>query len=157
MSRRGLYEDWLTEDGLIRLESYARDGLTDEQIAKEIGVTTATLYNWKKAHKPIVEALKRGKAPVDAGVEKSLLQRAMGYDVVERTSALQRDPETGEMAMVVVKEVTKHIPPDTTAQIFWLKNRKPAQWRDKPVDTTPEANTVRVVFDPLPEVSADGG
>lgn len=55
MSRRGLYEDWLTEDGLIRLESYARDGLTDEQIAKEIGVTTATLYNWKKAHKPIFD------------------------------------------------------------------------------------------------------
>ena len=117
----GKYQKWLEPDGLLRLEGWARNGLTDEQIAKNIGISTATLYNWKRDHLEILEALKRGKEVVDILVENALLKRALGYKYDEVTK------ENG----VITKVVTKQVAPDTTAQIFWLKNRKPDDWRDK--------------------------
>lgn len=115
------YEYWLTPEGLIKLEGWARDGLTDEQIAKNIGINRDTLYRWKKAHSDISDALKRGKEVIDRQVENALLKRALGYTYDEVTF------EDG----VEVKRVRKQVAPDTTAQIFWLKNRKPEEWRDK--------------------------
>lgn len=115
------YEYWLTPEGLIKLEGWARDGLTDEQIAKNIGINRDTLYRWKKAHSDISDALKRGKEVIDRQVENALLTRALGYTYDEVTF------EGG----VEVKRVRKQVVPDTTAQIFWLKNRKPEEWRDK--------------------------
>ena len=115
------YEYWLTPEGLIKLEGWARDGLTDDQIAKNIGINRDTLYRWKKAHSDISDALKRGKEVIDRQVENALLKRALGYTYDEVTF------EDG----VEVKRVRKQVAPDTTAQIFWLKNRKPEEWRDK--------------------------
>ncbi|MBC8612060.1 helix-turn-helix domain-containing protein [Massilimaliae timonensis] len=97
---KGKYEYWLTEEGLTLLEGWARDGLTDEQIAHNAGITAATLYEWKKKYPEISEALKKGKEVVDFEVENALLQTALSGNVA--------------------------------AQIFWLKNRKPDKWRDKP-------------------------
>lgn len=99
---KGKYAEWLTEDGLLLLKGWARDGLTDEQIAHNCGITPATLYNWKNKHVEIFDALKKGKEVVDYEVENALLAKALSGDV--------------------------------TAQIYWLKNRKPKQWRDKPTD-----------------------
>ena len=115
------YEYWLTPEGLIKLEGWARDGLTDEQIAKNIGINRDTLYRWKKAHSDISDALKRGKEVIDRQVENALLKRDLGYTYDEIT--FEGDDE--------VKRVRKQVVPDTTAQIFWLKNRKPEEWRDK--------------------------
>ena len=115
------YEYWLTPEGLIKLEGWARDGLTDDQIAKNIGINRDTLYRWKKAHSDISDALKRGKEVIDRQVENALLKRALGYTYDEIT--FEGDDE--------VKRVRKQVVPDTTAQIFWLKNRKPEEWRDK--------------------------
>lgn len=115
------YEYWLTPEGLIKLEGWARDGLTDEQIAKNVGINRDTLYRWKKAHSDISDALKRGKEVIDRQVENALLSRALGYTYDEVTF------EGG----VETKRVRKQVVPDTTAQIFWLKNRKPEDWRDK--------------------------
>lgn len=117
---RTTYKEWLTHEGLTKIEGWARDGLIDEQIAHNIGCSVKTLYNWKKAHLPILQALKRGKEVVDREVENSLHKRALGYYVEEVTY------EYGEE----VKRVKKHIAPDTTAIIFWLKNRK-VEWSDK--------------------------
>lgn len=144
---KGKYHDWLTEDGLMMLESYARDGLSDEQIAQKVGVATSTLYVWMDRFPAITEAIKKGKAPVDMEVENALLKRALGYDYEEVTHDLRKNPETGEQELMVVKVVKKHMPPDTLAQIFWLKNRKPAQWRDKPAEQDAKDNVIRVVFD----------
>lgn len=121
---KGKYEYWLTPDGLLRLEAYARDGLTDEQIAKNLTINPATLYDWKKKYPEISEALKKGKGVVDIQVENALLKRALGYSYTEVKV------ENGEEGTKVTKTV-KEVIPDTTAQIFWLKNRKPEQWRDK--------------------------
>lgn len=230
---KGKYQEWLEPDGLLKLEAWARDGLTDEDLAKKLGIVSSTLYEWKKKYSEISEALKRGKEVTDIEVENALLKRALGYTYTEITK--ERIVDTGqkqrhggeseltekewELAiryfggeccycgevmekptkdhikplkaggtlarnniipccgtcnsskkdkemllwyqvqpffdeyrlqkiydylcfaesmemrvnaeLVVTKEVTKEVLPDTTAQIFWLKNRKPEQWRDK--------------------------
>lgn len=75
------YEYWLTEDGLVLLEGWARDGLTDETIADKCGISTSTLYDWKKKHLEISEALKKGKEIVDFEVENALLNEALNGNV----------------------------------------------------------------------------
>ena len=96
---KGKYEKWLEPENLILIEGWSRDGLTDEQIAKNIGINIATLYDWKKKYPEISESLKKGKEVVDYQVENALLSSALDGN--------------------------------TTAQIFWLKNRRPDKWRDK--------------------------
>lgn len=103
---KGKYEKWLKAENLLLLEGWARDGLTDEQIAKNIGITVSTYYEWKKKYPEISESLKKGKEVVDYQVENALLSSALDGN--------------------------------TTAQIFWLKNRRPDKWRDKQKD---EADT----------------
>jgi transcriptional regulator with XRE-family HTH domain len=78
------YKKWLTDEGKTQLRGWARDGLTDEQIAAKMGIATSTLYNYKKNHVEIVEALKKGKEVVDQKVEDSLLARAMGTKVTDQ-------------------------------------------------------------------------
>ena len=90
----------------------AQAGLTDEQIAEEIGIDPATLYRWKKSKTAFREALKDGKVTPDDEVEAALLRRAKGFKYVEQ----------GKERVAL---------PDTTACIFWLKNRRPGEWRDK--------------------------
>ena len=128
---KGKYEKWLEPDGLLLLGAWARDGLTDEQIAKNMGICRDTLIQWKKRFPDISDALKKGKDVVDVEVENSLLKRAKGCTVVEETQELMINPDTGKRELVTTKKVIKEIPPDTTAQIFWLKNRRPDLWRDK--------------------------
>lgn len=128
---KGKYQDWLTSEGLLKLEAWARNGLTDEQIAHNMGITVRALYQWKNKHVQIFHALKKGKEVIDIQVENALLKRALGYEYTERTKERLFDPETKEHVLVTTKEVTKEVQGDTTAQIFWLKNRKPNEWRDK--------------------------
>lgn len=124
----GKYQEWLEPDGLLRLEAWARDGLTEEQIAKNMGVAASTLREWKKKYSAISAALKRGKEVVDIEVENTLLKRALGYDYTEERVESGKD---GAKKFIKTVQVTKHVSPDTTALIFWLKNRKPKSWRDK--------------------------
>ena len=119
------YTEWITEEGLMKIEGLARDGLTDEQIAENIGIRRETLYDWKKKYPNISNALKKGKEVIDRQVENALLKRALGYKYIETTKELT------DLGLTVTKQVTKQVAPDTTAQIFWLKNRKPQEWRDK--------------------------
>ncbi len=122
---KGKYHQWLEPDGLIRIEGWARDGLNDEQIAHNMGITAKTLYEYKKRYSEISKALKKGKEVVDIEVENALLKRALGYQVKETRKEQDSDGKSK------VVEITKHIAPDTTAAIFWLKNRKPEMWRDR--------------------------
>ncbi|MEK5070520.1 helix-turn-helix domain-containing protein [Sporosarcina sp. FSL K6-1508] len=128
---RGKFVEWLNPEGLIKIEGWARDGLTDEQIATNIGISRSTLNEWKKKYSDISDALKRGKEVVDRQVENALLKRALGYQYNEVTQEKTWSDELGIYEMSVTKIVTKEVNPDTTAQIFWLKNRKPKDWRDK--------------------------
>lgn len=109
------------KDIVIRLAKY---GLTDKQMAEIIGVTEQTVNNWKKANPSFFESLKSEKEIADAKVERSLFERATGYSHAE-------DKIFNDNGQPLVVPTIKHYPPDTTAAIFWLKNRKPAEWRDR--------------------------
>lgn len=119
------------KDKLILVEAWARNGLTDEQISKKLGISKDTFYKYKKDYSDFSDSLKRGKEVIDVEVENALLKRALGYKYDEVTKELIEDKETGTSELKVTKVVTKEVIPDTTAQIFWLKNRKPEEWRDK--------------------------
>lgn len=118
------------------LEGWARDGLNDEQIAANMGIHVATYYKWKNEYSELSDAIKKGKAPVDIEVENKLLESAMGYTytVKEPIKIKTRKQLSGkgtieeEHIEYVDKEI--HVPPNVTAQIFWLTNRKPKQWRN---------------------------
>ncbi|NEZ46510.1 helix-turn-helix domain-containing protein [Clostridium niameyense] len=119
------------KDKLILVEGWARNGLTDEQIAKNLGISKTTFYKYIKEHNELSECLKKGKEVIDFEVENALLKRALGYKYKEVTKELFKNPKTNKEELKVTKEVIKEVAPDTTAQIFWLKNRKPQEWRDK--------------------------
>ncbi len=138
----GKYQYWLTQDGLTLLAAWARDGLTDEQIANNAGITPSTLYVWKAKFPEISEALKKGKEIVDVEVENALLKRAKGYSYVEKRAEM----ENGRITKIVT--VMKEVPPDVGAAAMWLKNRKPGIWRDRPeipAGKPPENNLLRAI------------
>lgn len=137
----GKYEYWLTTEGLTKLEGWARDGLTDEQIAQNMGIRRETLYAWKKKHPNISNTLKKGKEVIDRQVENALLKRALGYKYTE----VKTKEEKGTVTEVTT--TIKEVVPDVTAQIFWLKNRKPDQWKDKREEEAPEGGGVVIVND----------
>lgn len=105
-------------------EKLCKLGATDADIAEFFGLNVATIYRWKHDYPEFCEALKRGKEIADNLVEQRLFQRATGYSHDDvHVSNYQ-----GEIKLT---PLVKHYPPDTVACIFWLKNRKPEQWRDK--------------------------
>lgn len=126
---KGKYEYWLTDEGLLRIAGWARDGLIDSQIAKNMGVAYSTLREWVKKFPALSAVLKESKEVVDREVENALLKRALGYSYTE-TKTKKEDGVITEVTTTV-----KEVVPDVTAQIFWLKNRKPETWRDKVVYT----------------------
>lgn len=127
--RKPQADDWLTDKGLTLLQGWARQGLSNEQISNNIGIHESTFYRWQSMYSDIREAIKNGKEVVDFEVENALLKRALGYEK-EKTRTYLKDDGTGQKTKHV--EVTKeHVPPDPTAMIFWLKNRKPNEWNDK--------------------------
>jgi hypothetical protein len=101
-----------------------RDGLTEKDGAKQLGISYTLWKEWKNAYPSFATAIKQGKAPVDAAVENALLKRALGYSYTEITV------ERAGGATIQRKRVRKDVPGDVTAQIFWLKNRRPDRWRD---------------------------
>lgn len=112
---KGRYQKWLEPENLILLEGWARDGLTDEQIAKNMGISSKTLYEWKNKYSEICKSLKKGKEVADYQVENALF-----------TSALEGN---------------------TTAQIFWLKNRRPDKWRDKQKEEVDTDSKITIVLE----------
>lgn len=115
------YDYWITQEGLTEVEGMARDGLTDKQMAHNIGIAESTLNEWKNRFPEFKESLKRGKEVVDREVENALLKTALGFYYTE-------EQVTNSGGVVTTKKYAK---PNTTAQIFWLKNRKQLEWRDK--------------------------
>lgn len=108
------------------VESLAREGLTNTEIAEDLGIDRATLHNWQNAHKEFFDSIKRGKETPDDNVEKSLYRRALGYEYTETKITKNED------GVVVKTETTvKQVAPDVGAQCMWLKNRRPQDWRDK--------------------------
>lgn len=104
-------------------------GATDDEMADFFGVHRVTLYRWKLEYPEFCNAIKSAKEIADERVERSLYQKATGYDVTEEEAVKVKREQYKEEVEVV--EVRKHVPADTTAAIFWLKNRRKDEWRDK--------------------------
>lgn len=131
MARPSKYETHVAPR-LEEIKDWVRNGATDSEIAKKLGISESTYFEYKKEFSEFSESLKESKDYVDAQVESALLKRALGYSYNEVT----KEFTNGEVK--VTKIVTKQVVPDTTAQIFWLKNRRSNKWRDKPVEDTNE-------------------
>lgn len=133
-------------------EKLAKLGATDREVAEFLEVNEATVYRWKHEHPEFCEALKVGKETADSRVEQSLYRRALGYSHDAVKIAVNAQGEVTQVPFV------EHHAPDTTAAIFWLKNRKPQEWRDVkatelsgPNGTAiPVQRIERVIVDPNP-------
>lgn len=136
------------EPKLTLIEGWARDGLTDEQIAKNLGISKTSLYKYKEEHIELFELLKKGKEIIDYEVENALLKKALGFKETVKKAIKVKNVEYSngrrlkETEDIVIVDEEIFVQPDTTAQIFWLKNRKPDKWRDKQV--VESNNTIEV-------------
>lgn len=126
---KGKWEKWIEPDHLLILGAWARDGLTDEDIAHNIGISRSTLKEWKKKIPAISATLNTNKAIADIRVENALFKKAIGCTVKEKVISKIKNPDG--TVTETERTVERELPPDTTAGIFWLKNRKPKDWRDK--------------------------
>jgi hypothetical protein len=108
----------------------AKLGATEKQISDELGINIATITNWKKEHPDFFATLKTAKQEADEKVEKSLYKLATGYKYKTQKPMVVSDGN-GLGSHVEIVEYEETVQPNTTACIFWLKNRKPAEWRDK--------------------------
>lgn len=126
------YEKWLTKESLILIQGWARDGLSEEQIAHNMGISRNTLFFWRQKFPEVAEALAKGREIIDYEVENALVKRALGYKVKERTWEKVWNPELEKYININTKTVEKEIAPDIGAICFYLKNRKPDKWKDHP-------------------------
>ena len=130
--KENLYEKYEINKKAEQIKAWCRNGATDIIIAKKLHIGKTTLHRLKTLFPEFKELLKTGKEDADNLVENALFKRAVGYEYEETTQEI-RIGKDGEAQPAVIKKTKKFIPPDTTAQIFWMKNRRPEQWRDKQV------------------------
>ena len=152
-----LIHKWLEPQNLTRIQGWARDGLVQEDIARQIGIKYGTMRQWLAKYPEIRTAVEIGRDSADRNVENALYKKAMGYEVeeTETTIAVMPDGEKRQQ----VKKIKRHIPPSDTAMIFWLKNRKPAEWRDRREFEIADIKKMVVVVDDisqLPDGFIDG-
>lgn len=133
------FEQWRSDQKLTLLTNWARKGLTDADIAKNIGISRSTLSEWKRSYPDISDALNTGAREADAIVENALYLKTQGHTItLKRPFKVKEkifDKATGklleEKEHIEMADYEEYVPADTTAQIFWLKNRLPEVWRDK--------------------------
>lgn len=160
MARPGKWDYWLTDEGLTLVTGWAMDGLTDIQIAKQMGIADSTFREWKKRFPTFSAALKKAKAVVDRKVEQSLYDRChVQYLPYQKAVKMKKAVYDDEGKFRGMEDVIEYIDdlmvvqPDTTAIIFWLKNRKPAEWRDKPAEPVDDTETGIIVMPPVGDVN----
>jgi hypothetical protein len=125
--RKSKYETHV-KPKLHLITQWCKNGSTDEQIYKKLRISKDSFYDYKKKHPEFTDALKIGKDDADDLVESALFKRALGYEYEETEESETYNPETGQT--VKTRKIIKHLVADTTAQIFWLKNRRPDRWRN---------------------------
>jgi hypothetical protein len=136
---------------VAQAEKLCRLGATDLELADFFEVDVRTIYRWKAEHDEFCQALKAGKDVADERVERSLYAKAIGYQF-DAVKIMQYE---GVPMTVPYRE---HVPPDTTACIFWLKNRRAEQWRDKVESLVSVKREVSAVSDDeLADIATGGG
>lgn len=146
-------DDWIGDDKLLTLKGWARDGLTDIEIANNMGISVRTFYNWVKKEVRIMQAIKKGREPLIVEVEDAFIKECFGYWVTE-TKTIEKDDGSIE-----TQKTEKYMRPVTASQIFFLKNKKPERWKEKQeikseVDVSASESKVTIF---LPENNRDNG
>lgn len=140
---------WLTDDGLILIEAWARDGYLLNEIADRMGIERYTLSKWRKRYPEIAQALNTGKELVDYKVENALLKAALGYTTKEIKVTLGKKMVNGEVFEVLKETTTREVAPNVTACMAWLNNRKHDQWkrnRDKVLELDEEDSNINITI-----------
>jgi hypothetical protein len=107
----------------------ALEGLIDTEIARKLGVSETTFYEFQKNHPEFTEAIRLGKIPKNQEVEQAALKSALGFTYEEVTTEFEKGLD-GKPVPVKTRKTTKYIPPNPTGYRFWLMNRMPEDWRD---------------------------
>lgn len=128
---KGKYQQWLTEEGLLKIESWARHGLTDAELAKNMGISRSTLNEWRNKFSDISDAIKSGREITDILVENALFKRALGYQEEVPEITVETTEKDGTKT-THTRRVKKVYPPDTGAAIFLLKNRYKEHYQERP-------------------------
>jgi len=144
---RTTFHDWEEPEKLVLIQGWARDGLTQEQIAENIGIMPQTLSVWKAKSVKIKEAIKEGREVVNRNLENALIKRALGFEFTEVTD------QTGDKAYH--KEVKKYVPPDTGALVFALVNRFPDHYKQKRADDEAGDAALKKLDDVLSKIDKD--
>lgn len=121
-------EDILTDEGLILIQCWVRDGLTVKQIAERLQVNSDTLYKWRYRNPQLEEAFKKGKELVDYEVENALLKAALGYTKKKTITYLGNVRKSGSRE-IGGEEIIEEVGPNVTACLAWLNNRKSKDWQ----------------------------
>ncbi len=134
------------EPKLVLIEAWCRDGATDLEIYTKLEISKDSFYEYRKKYIKFADAVKRGKEVVDVEVENALLKKAKGYTIkLMKTFKVKTyknfDGKLLQVEELIDREEEVHIPADTTAQIYWLNNRKPKDWRNKQEVTNTNLNT----------------
>lgn len=136
-------KDWETEDSLLLLRGWKRDGLDDKDIAKKVGVTAETLCRWKSRSETIRQALNKTKEIVDRDLEETMFQRAKGFFVDEKVCEYRYD-ENGNRVLTYEKITTKFIPGSETMQIFLAKHQIRDKWNEDKTDDDKAEQKARI-------------
>lgn len=123
------YKKWLTEDGLLLVQCWKRDGLTDVQIAERMGISESYLRKMRREHPEFNEAIQRGREVIDYQVENALLKLALGFETKEIKTIVNGLPDKNGNRRVRMETTVKNYVPNVTAIAMWLNNRKPDQWK----------------------------
>lgn len=155
MGAKGKYEKWLLPENLTLIQGWRRDGLSDEQVAKNMGINRTTLYDWLKKYKDISDAYKKGSEVALYEVENALFKAACGYDITE-AEQVEVEMADGTTSSQKRKKL-RHVPPNVGAICFILKNRRPEKWRDKQLITFDDKGNgqLAALIDGLKEGSND--
>jgi hypothetical protein len=152
MARKGLYRDWVEGEGLDAIYKWAKFGLSDEQIAHNIGLKSpSTFYEWKKRFPKFSEAIKKGRAVSNIELENAMYDMATGK-CYEETTRMILDVKTGKP--IRIEKITKKLPPNPTMQIFLAKNRMPDRYKnDQSLSMNQEGESMKTTLY-LPEKEA---
>lgn len=138
--RKPTYADWITEEGLATITAWRREGLTEKEVAENIGIAPTTLCDWKNRLPELAKVLKNSKDLATAKVINTLFEAATkGFETVEEIQEIRNGQKN-------IKRIIKQVPPSIPAMIFYLKNR--AGWRDNPPEENDNKdNTIQVTLD----------
>lgn len=125
MKNKSLYQNWVEGDGLEQICQWVRLGMTDKQIAQNIGITTVTLYDWKRRFPTFAEAMNKAKTSLQLELEKSMQDLAMGKAYAEEVKTIL-DPNSGKV--VRVEKIRKQVPPNANLLMFLAKNLMPKKY-----------------------------